>query len=178
MTNGGRSTAGRGVPGARMPVVFVSHGSPMVAIETGIYQEALERFGREHRPGAMVVISAHWESGDTVRIASAAEHRLVYDFGGFPRELYELTYPAAGDPGLARRIDGMLRNGDVRSALDPTSISIRSSWCSARLASRAGSSTFTRVFSTALYRCAASLSHKNTLDKEHVYVSQVVDDLG
>jgi 4,5-DOPA dioxygenase extradiol len=119
MTNGGSSTAGRGVPGARMPVVFVSHGSPMVAIETGIYQEALERFGREHRPGAMVVISAHWESGDTVRIASAAEHRLVYDFGGFPRELYELTYPAAGDPGLARRIDGMLRNGDVRSALDP-----------------------------------------------------------
>ena len=118
MTNGGSSTAGRGVPGARMPVVFVSHGSPMVAIETGIYQEALERFGREHRPGAMVVISAHWESGDTVRIASAAEHRLVYDFGGFPRELYELTYPAAGDPGLARRIDGMLRNGDVRSALD------------------------------------------------------------
>ena len=55
-----------------MPVVFVSHGLPMVAIETGIYQEALERFGREHRPGAMVVISAHWESGDTVRIASAA----------------------------------------------------------------------------------------------------------
>ena len=101
-----------------MPVVFVSHGSPMVAIETGPYQEALERFGREHRPGAMVVISAHWESGDTVRIASAAKHRLVYDFGGFPRELYELTYPAAGDPGLARRIDGMLRDADVPSALD------------------------------------------------------------
>ena len=108
MTNGGSSTAGRGVPGARMPVVFVSHGSPMVAIETGIYQEALERFGREHRPRAMVVISAHWESGDTVGIASAAQHRLVYDFGGFPRELYELTYPAAGDPGSppSRRREG------------------------------------------------------------------------
>ena len=73
MTNGGSSSAGRGAPSAQMPAVFVSHGSPMVAIETGIYQEA--------------------------------------------------------------------------------------------------------VFSTALYRCAASLSHESTLDKENDYVSQVVYNL-
>jgi 4,5-DOPA dioxygenase extradiol len=53
-----------------------------------------------------------------VRIASAAKHPLMYDFGGFPDELYKLTYDAAGDPELARRIDGMLRNADVPSALD------------------------------------------------------------
>jgi len=82
-----------------MPAAFISHGSPMVAIETGPYQEALQRFGREHRPKAIVVISAHWESGDEVRIASAAKHRLVYDFGGFPDELYTLTYEAAETPG-------------------------------------------------------------------------------
>jgi Uncharacterized conserved protein len=101
-----------------MPVAFVSHGSPMVVIETGVYQDALERFGREQRPEAIVVVSAHWESGDTVRISSAAKHRLIYDFGGFPGELYELKYEAAGDPELARRIDGMLRDADVPSELD------------------------------------------------------------
>ncbi len=104
--------------GARMPVAFVSHGSPMVAIETGRYQEALERFGREHQPSAVVVISAHWESGDTVGINSAAKHHLVYDFGGFPRDLYELTYEAAGEPGLAQRIHSLLREAEVPSALE------------------------------------------------------------
>ena len=109
---------GKAEQDTRMQVVFVSHGSPMVAIETGVYQEALERFGCEQRPEAIVVISAHWESGDTVRIASAAKHHLIYDFGGFPGELYELQYGASGDPRLARRIDGMLRDADVPSALD------------------------------------------------------------
>ena len=118
MVNEQSNTGGRGAPAALMPAAFISHGSPMVAIETGPYQEALQRFCREHRPKAIVVISAHWESGDEVRIASAAKHRLVYDFGGFPDELYTLTYEAAGDPGLAQRIGGLLRNGGVRSALD------------------------------------------------------------
>ena len=104
--------------GPVMPVAFVSHGSPMVAIETGLYQDALERFGREHRPRAVVVISAHWDSGDVVRIASAAKPSLIYDFGGFPDELYKLQYAAAGDPELARRIDGMLRDAGIPSALD------------------------------------------------------------
>jgi 4,5-DOPA dioxygenase extradiol len=79
----------------------------------------LEGFGREHGPSAVIVISAHWESGDTVRITSAAKHHLVYDFGGFPPELYELTYEAGGAPELAERILGLLREADVRSALDP-----------------------------------------------------------
>lgn len=118
MANEQSNTGGRGAQVALMPVAFVSHGSPMVAIETGPYQEALQRFGREHRPKAIVAISAHWESADEVRIASAEAHRLIYDFGGFPDALYELTYEAAGDPELARRIGGLLRNGGVPSALD------------------------------------------------------------
>jgi 4,5-DOPA dioxygenase extradiol len=115
MTNGQNSTT---ETGPRMPVAFISHGSPMVAIETGGYQAALERFGREHQPKAIVVISAHWDSGDTVRITSAAKHQLIYDFGGFPAELYDLKYAAAGDPELAGRIHGTLRDADVPSALD------------------------------------------------------------
>ena len=118
MTNEQSRMAGRDTQSARMPVAFVSHGSPMVAIETGRYQEALGRFGREHPARAVVVISAHWESGGTVGIASAAKHHLVYDFGGFPQELYELKYGAAGALELARRIDGMLRNAGVPTALE------------------------------------------------------------
>ena len=118
MKNGLSNTVGKDTHATRMPVAFVSHGSPMVAIETGPYQEALGRFGREHRPGAIVVISAHWDSGDTVRITSAAKHHLIYDFGGFPGELYELTYPAVGSPELAQRIDGLLRDADVPSEQD------------------------------------------------------------
>jgi 4,5-DOPA dioxygenase extradiol len=103
---------------ADMPVVFVSHGSPMVAIETGPYQDALARFGRAHRPSAIVVISAHWDSGAAVRITSAARHRLIYDFGGFPQDLYELQYDAPGDPQLAGRIDALLREAGMAPTLD------------------------------------------------------------
>jgi len=90
------STAETRAAAAPIPVAFVLHGSPMAAIETGPYQEALARFGREHRPKAVVAISAHWDSAGAVRITSAAKHRLVYDFGGFPRPLYELTYESLG----------------------------------------------------------------------------------
>jgi 4,5-DOPA dioxygenase extradiol len=90
-------------------LAWLAHGRD----RDGRYQEALERFGREHRPSAVIVISAHWESDDTVRINSAAKHHLVYDFGSFPRELYELTYEAAGEPELAQRINGLLREAEV-----------------------------------------------------------------
>jgi 4,5-DOPA dioxygenase extradiol len=90
----------------------------MVAIETGPYQDALRRFGREHRPEAIVVFSAHWDTGAEIRIGSAARHRLIYDFGGFPRALYELEYGAPGDPGLAGRIGAMLRDAGFAPSLD------------------------------------------------------------
>jgi 4,5-DOPA dioxygenase extradiol len=90
----------------------------MVAIESGPYQEALARFGGAHGPTAVVVISAHWETEDEVRITSAARHSLLYDFGGFPDELYKLTYAAPGAPDLARRIGEMLRDGGFRSVRD------------------------------------------------------------
>src|SRR5665811_2147350 len=109
MRNGRSNTTGKDTQATRMPVALISHGSPIVAIETGLYQEALGRFGRQHRPRAIVVISAHWDTGDVVRITSAAKHHLVYDFGGFPGELYELTYGAVGSPELAQRIDAVLR---------------------------------------------------------------------
>ncbi|MEN6601075.1 MAG: class III extradiol ring-cleavage dioxygenase [Bryobacteraceae bacterium] len=111
------TAAGQAATGP-LPVAFISHGSPMVAIETGPYQKALERLGRAHRPKAVVVISAHWESHDEIRITSVAKPSLIYDFGGFPGKLYELKYEAPGAPDLARRISGMLRDGGISSTLD------------------------------------------------------------
>jgi 4,5-DOPA dioxygenase extradiol len=97
---------------ARMPVLFVSHGSPMSGIEDDPYTRSLERLGKTlPRPEAIVVLSAHWEAAPPVRVTGSALPGLIYDFGGFPAELYSLSYPARGDPQLA---------GELAQALSAT----------------------------------------------------------
>jgi 4,5-DOPA dioxygenase extradiol len=95
-----------------MPVVFISHGSPMVAVQRGPYQDALAEFGREVRPSAIVAISAHWGSSIAVAINGSARHTTTHDFGGFPPALYELTYNPPGSPQLAKRIAGLLHGSN------------------------------------------------------------------
>ncbi len=102
----------------REAAVFVSHGSPMSALESGAYQDALAAFGARWRPRAVVVVSAHWETGREVKVASAESQHLIYDFGGFPRELYEVQYPAKGAPAVAERVGELLAAADVRAELD------------------------------------------------------------
>ena len=102
---------------AMMPAVFISHGSPMVAIQRGPYQDALAKFGREVRPRAIVAISAHWGSGKTMSITGSERHDTVHDFGGFPPTLYELTYNTPGSPELASRIAGLLRQAGWNSEI-------------------------------------------------------------
>src|SRR3974390_973244 len=94
-----------------MPAVFVSHGSPMVALQRGPYQEALAEFGRTAKPRAIVAISAHWGSGTSISITGNEKHATIHDFGGFPAALYELTYDAPGSPELAFRIAELLGAG-------------------------------------------------------------------
>jgi 4,5-DOPA dioxygenase extradiol len=101
------------------PSVFVSHGSPMVGIETGPYQDALTTFGAKHHPAAVIAVSAHWASGNVVRIASGAHPALIYDFGGFPQALFDLRYDAPGSPELAARIAETLGGGGQPAQLDP-----------------------------------------------------------
>jgi len=90
------------------PAVFISHGSPTVAIEHGPYQDALAVFGRRVQPDAIVVISAHSSSSSAISISGAERYRAVHDFGGFPRSLYELTYSPPGSPALAKRVLSLL----------------------------------------------------------------------
>ena len=101
------------------PSVFVSHGSPMVAVERDAYTEALEAFGRAVRPRALVVVSAHWQTRGGVAITSAERHQVIHDFGGFPEALYRLDYPAPGDPALADDVVGRLGAAGFASRLDP-----------------------------------------------------------
>jgi 4,5-DOPA dioxygenase extradiol len=94
-----------------MPAVFVSHGSPMVALQRGPYQDALAKFSRKTKPSAIIAISAHWASGTTINITGSERHSTIHDFGGFPAALYELTYDAPGSPALANRIARLLQAG-------------------------------------------------------------------
>lgn len=105
---------------ANAPVLFVSHGAPTVALEPEGFGAALARFARSFpRPAAVVAVSAHWTAGREVGIASAARHRIVHDFGGFPEPLYGLRWPAPGDPALAARAAALLEAKGFRTRLDP-----------------------------------------------------------
>jgi len=101
-----------------LPAIFFGHGNPMNALLQNGYTEAWGRFGREtRRPKAILSISAHWfVPGSGVTVATAP--RTIHDFGGFPRELYQVLYPAPGDPALARRVQELL--APVPVALDET----------------------------------------------------------
>lgn len=101
----------------RTPVVFLSHGSPSVAIEQGPYQNALAAFGRSIRPSVILAISAHSSSSNAVVVSAAEQCEAAYDFGGFPRPLYELTYSPPGSPATAKAVATLLQKHGWASEL-------------------------------------------------------------
>lgn len=102
---------------ARMPVLFVGHGSPMNALEDNEFSRAWIDAARAlPRPKVVLCVSAHWETPGVAVISSPAPE-TIHDFYGFPRELFEVRYPAPGDAGLAARVAALLAPEPV--ALDP-----------------------------------------------------------
>jgi len=102
-----------------MPAIFFGHGNPMNALLENSYTQGWQHIGQQTtKQKAILSISAHWfvpETGVTVSTAP----RTIHDFGGFPRELYRVQYPAPGDPDLARR---------VQQLLAPLAVALDDSW--------------------------------------------------
>ncbi|HYH99309.1 class III extradiol ring-cleavage dioxygenase [Hyalangium sp.] len=117
------------------PACFVSHGSPMVALDTDAYPQALRAFA-EGLKGvrALVVVSAHWETAGGVRVTASEAPPLIYDFGGFPEPLYQLTYPCPGEPVLAREVAARLTSAGIPAAEDPSRGLDHGTWVPLRLA--------------------------------------------
>ena len=101
------------------PVLFVSHGAPLFAIEPGQAGPRLAQLGRElPRPDAIVILSPHWMTHGEVSVTSSTAPATLHDFGGFPDALYQLQYPAPGAPVLAAHIVEMLQDAGWKSRLD------------------------------------------------------------
>lgn len=88
----------------KMPVLFIGHGSPMNAVEDNEFSRAWIQMGQSiPRPTAILCISAHWETPGT-SVTAEENPRTIYDFFGFPPELYQQRYNAPGDPALAKTV--------------------------------------------------------------------------
>jgi 4,5-DOPA dioxygenase extradiol len=104
---------------ARIPTLFVSHGSPLLAVVDSAARRFLIDLGpRLPAPTSVVVISAHYDTR-TTEVTAAAQPETIHDFGGFPDELYRLRYPAPGDPELARDIAARLSAAGVPAQIEP-----------------------------------------------------------
>ena len=102
-----------------MPVIFFGHGSPMNTLARNGYTEAWRELGATvPKPKAILAISAHWYTRGTA-VTAMARPKTIHDFGGFPQALFDVQYPAPGEPALAVR---------VRDLLAPLPVQLDQSW--------------------------------------------------
>ncbi len=116
-----------------LPSLYISHGSPMTALRPGLSGERLtELAAAMARPRAIVMASAHWLSREPA-VGSAGQPETIHDFGGFPPALYQLHYPAPGDPALASQVKQLLDQAGLPARLDPQRGLDHGAWVPLRL---------------------------------------------
>ncbi len=98
----------------KMPALFMGHGSPMNAIEDNQYTRTWEKLAQDiPTPKAILIVSAHWETQRKTQIYAGTKPKMIYDMYGFPKNLYEVQYPASGNPALANDISKEVTNFDI-----------------------------------------------------------------
>lgn len=98
---------------AQMPVLFLGHGSPMNAIEENEFVQGFREVGKTiPRPTAILCISAHWETKGTF-VTAMQKPATIHDFGGFPKALFDVEYPAPGSPELAMETKELIKKTEV-----------------------------------------------------------------
>jgi len=101
-----------------MPSLFLSHGAPTLPLTDTPARDFLKALaGRIERPRAILVISAHWETA-VPTVNAIDSNKTIHDFGGFPRALYDLRYPAPGSPTVGARVADLLRAGGFDCNID------------------------------------------------------------
>lgn len=103
-----------------LPTLFISHGSPMLALEDAPTTRFLRGLAASFpKPAAIVIASAHWETREPM-VTGAKHPETIHDFQGFPKVLYELRYTAPGAPALARHVQALLTDGGFNAGVDTT----------------------------------------------------------
>lgn len=111
-----------------VPTLFINHGAPTLALAESDYTRFLSELGSRFVPKAIVMFSAHWEKQTTTISFAEGTLETIYDFGGFPDKLYQMTYPAPGSPELASKVEQMLQKQGIKTARDLTRGLDHGSW--------------------------------------------------